>query len=232
MSKTRHNNIEPILDGLEALCIVALASDGSGAEIFYSFAVDFLNSFGGPLFSHDTRNFYVRDRRSKKLLLEVPKHSTKLFGEVLRDHVVLCVRGGSTPLVSPGVIDAAIQRHRLAANRRRLAQQRYERNHVATRRREAEIAKVLDDRLRFRRRVENSANWLNEQLSSPWRHQDSLNVHDYRSLHMFYQWRAGVPCPVVNGHETERYAVRASGAANAGDKPLKGAKRQLSRKCI
>src|SRR5262245_27007682 len=111
-----------------------MASDGHGADIFYSFAADFLNSFRGPTwFSHDRQFFYVKDRRSKKLLLEIPKYSTKLFGEILAGHVVRSLRGGIAPIVNHDIIDAALERHRRAENRRIRANLRYERNHVVTR---------------------------------------------------------------------------------------------------
>jgi hypothetical protein len=157
-------------------------------------------------------------------LLEVPKDAKRWFVEMVWGHMLPRIKAGWPILrVSDGLISAAVERSRRAENRRIKSNLRYERNHVATKRKEEEIMLALEARLRFRMRIESAAHWLNEQVklcevemrvlfagrstdkySVRRRLQGAGTVHDYyRDMHMFYTWRRGLPCPVFNGHETE-----------------------------
>jgi hypothetical protein len=145
---------------------------------------------------------YVRNSVSRRLLAQIPK---AFLSELMRDYVASDLRAGTLPRAGSDIIDIAIQRHRMAENRRIRANIRYERNHVATRRHEAAIARALAERWRFRRKAENAADELNRQLSSPARQRDSLFVYDYRDRRMvLYEWRGGLPVPVINWSERKR----------------------------
>jgi len=208
---------------------VVVAEKHSEAEVFFDFAVCYLNDqsdwHGGPLFSHDRQFFRMKDRSSGKLLLEAEKVSPELFGQMLRDHIVKRIKPGMrTPHVNSDLVDAAVARHRLAQNRRIRANLRYERNLVATKRHENAVMQVLRDRLAFRTKVENAAHWLNLQFKSPWRHRDSLFVYDYRECVMFYRWQGGLPVMEEFGHITddvERARVRLNGKGGPAFKAIK-----------
>jgi hypothetical protein len=202
---------------------VVVAEKQSEAEIFFAFAVHYLNDtsayYGGAVFSQDRQFFRMKDRRSGRTLLEFQKLSPELFGKLLRSHMVHHLKPG-TRLVNGDLVDAAVARHLFAENRRKRANLRYERNLVATKRTEEAILQALEDRLRFRMKVEDAAHWVNEQLtrfkmageqtyfagrnthklSRAWRPYDSITVYDYRDMWMYYTWRRGLPCPVFNGH--------------------------------
>ena len=180
--------------------------DGDDAWAVFAGAIASINRWsedhGGPLFGQDGQHLIVCDRNSNRLLFAIPKHAKGLFLELLRDIKPQIRAGRSIRPLSENYIGAALKRHRIAENRRVKSNLRYERNHVATRRKQEAIQKALDDRLRFRARLENAAHELNTQLAGPWRHRDSLNVYDYRDMRMLYTWRRGLPIPVMNGHDT------------------------------
>jgi hypothetical protein len=152
-------------------------------------------------FSHDARNFYMRDARSGKLLLTVPKISNEFFLEIAELFVGPIVRGASLPLpVSEVAVAAAVERHRLAESRRIRANLRYERNRVATRRAEGAVIQAVEDRLRLHIRLENAAWWFNQQLSSKWKYRDSLFTYDYRTNRAVYWWTSdALPVPPKDG---------------------------------
>src|SRR5262249_33613623 len=209
--------------------------DSPEAWAVFGWALNGINrwsdSHGGPVFSQDGQNLCVRDRHSKRLLLEVPKDQKRWFCQIVfREMLPQVRRGIPARRIGRNYIDAAVIRHRMAENRRVKSNLRYERNHVATRRKQEDIEKALEDRLRLRARLENCAHWLNDQLTSfrdagretrfagrstnkfqmGGRLRDSLYVYDYRKYRTLYHWSRGLPVPLK---DSDGHKVNADGEA-------------------
>ena len=141
--------------------------------------------------SHDAVHFYMRNARTGKLLLAVPKISNEFFLEIAEFFIGPIVTGTRPPGVNGGAVIATVERWQRLRNVRIVAKQRFRRNNKAERRRHNDIAAALAERQRWRMAVESAAHYLNELAKRD---------PDVRDQAMAHQWNGGLLVPKLSSH--------------------------------
>jgi hypothetical protein len=166
-------------------------------EVFFDFVTWYFNNdaeyFGGAIASQDRQHFRLRERRSGRLIVEIPKVSPEFWGKMFAKFMVFQIKPDHPRRrpIDRDIVTAAAERWQRLKNSRIVAKQRFRRNNQEERRTHNAIMAALAERQRWRMSVEDKAHQLNELAKR------DPDVRDQVTL---YTWRGGLPIPLRDGH--------------------------------